>query len=652
MQRTTYRCLVNQVLVAIILIVSSGSLRAAETNYWTGANTATGTAAKTLVDDITNWSLGRVPGVGNDDVAWFGFYGVNEADLYIAATNVFTPSSIIFEACAGATSWYADMDIYLDKSLTLDRLVCKGYGATGGGGPLFFDRFRIGTMTTSNITVTLSGDGNALDMTAGCVTPPYFRLGSGVGNVLVDFKGTNIVFSKGQQIWRDYADNMAGGTQVENASNTANSTVRFSTPNANIDLEDQGPHASNLGLGLHNWEVRSDQVWTADPTAYVHLTPRNKNASGTAPLLVKSIGGGRLDNLDQINFVVARTDTSAMSIPGGTYGSLNLYRGNTSNRDASFTLLDDVRFVGNAVVPPTATIPAQTNAYSVMLRSAIGSLSKWSLVANGNDLTLDNGLWLYDETSSYCLIDAIASGSTVTVGGNVRIESKNSPWIVTNGTAAARSLGIRGDATTIFRLKGNYENKCRSLYDANNTLNKNFSASTVELIGGAAVKTWEVGDAETLTGVQKNSFSIGNLKVGNTTDTGNVQLVNNHLNDNPVTVTNSLDLVGEKLIVGTLAVGAESKLDINAQVVEVGSSLSIGAGGVLDLNTGIRFSTKQRVENMYGLGNQTAAWNAASASVVDSDNIGTTFTSVYDSGANKTYWTVQSLGGGMVIIVR
>lgn len=660
MQRVTSGCLINQVMTVAVLVLSCGVLRATETNYWIGANTSTGTAAKTLVDDITNWSLGRVPGVGNDDVAWFAFYnGLNEADLYIAATNLFEPSSLIFEACIGDKAYDSDKDIYLDKTLTLERLVCKGYGGTGGGGILFADRFRIGTMTPSNITVTLSDDGNALDMTAGNVNPGYFRLGSGVGNVLVDFKGTNILFSKGQQIKRDFLDNVGGGAQVENASNTANSTVRFSTPEARIHLQDQGIHVSNLGLGLHNWEVRSDQVWTADPTAYVHLTPRNKNASGTAPLLVKSIGGGRLDNLDQINFVVARTDTSAMSIPGGTYGSLNLYAGNTSNRDASFSLADHVHFSGNAVIPPAILSASPlvvrdvaTNEYSVVLRSVTGSVSRWTLAVNGKNLTMDNGLWLYDETSSYCLIDAIASGSTVTVGGNVRIESKNSPWVVTNGTSAARSLGIRGDATTVFRLKGNYENKCRSYYDTNNTYNKNFSASTVELIGGAAVKTWEVGDAETLTGVQKNSFSIGTLKIGNVTDVGNVKLVNNYLNDNPVTLGNSLDLVGEKLIVGTLAVGAQSKLDINAQVVEVGTSLSIGAGGVLDLNTGIRFSTKQRVENMVGLGNQTVAWNAASANVVDDDNVGTTFTSVYDSGVNKTYWTVQSLGGGTVVLMR
>ena len=651
MQSTTSGHCVKASIAAAAVLLACGTLLSAETNYWIGANTATGTAAMNGIDDTAHWSLNRVPGVGNDDVAWFAFYnGVNEADLYIAATNLFAPSSIVFEACTGDKSYDADKDIYLDKSLTLERLVCKGYGSTGGGGILFADRFRIGTMTPSNITVTLTGEGNALDMATGNVNPGFFRLGSGVGNVQVDFKGTNIVFSKGVQIKRDYIDNMAGGSQVENASNTANSTVRFSTPNANIDLEDQGLHLSNLGLGYHNLEVRSDQVWTADPTAYVCFVSRNKDASGSAPLLIKSIDGGRLDNLDQINLVVTRNAASSMLIFGGTYGSLNLYGGNTSNRDAYFTLLDDVSFVGNAVIPPTATVPAQTNAYSVILRAASGSMTKWYLVANGHDLTIDKGLWLYDEVSSPCIVDAI--GSTLTVGGNVKIESKNSPWIVTNGTAAARSLGIRGDAATVFRLKGNYENKCRSYYNSNNTLNKNFSASTVELIGGADVRTFEIGDGAALTGVQKNSFSIGTLKVGNETDVGNVMLVNHYLNDNPVTLTNELDLVGEKLIVGTLSVGAGSKLDVNAQVVEVGASLSIQPGGVLDLNTGVRFTTKQRVENMVGLGDQTAAWNAASAHVVDNDNTATTFTSVYDSVSDKTYWTVQSLGGGTVIVLR
>ncbi|MGI5869758.1 MAG: hypothetical protein ACOX9C_10005 [Kiritimatiellia bacterium] len=640
---------VEACMAAIAVLLACGTLRSAETNHWQGMNTPAGTAAMTDIDDAANWSLNRVPGVGNDDVASIGFYS-DQGNLVVPGDAAFNPSALIFNGCGDGSSFQAD-DSYLaiDKSMTLDRLKVTSYLRAGGSGKLFQQRLRIGTLTPAPVVVTLTGNGDALDMTEWNAAPQFFNIGT--SNVVVDFTGNDIAFSQRQQRFGFFYP-IYGGTDRENAANTANSSFRFTTPGADVFLEDQGIAGPTLNFGYCNLAVRSDQVWTADPAAYIRFVLRVPAAGCDGPCLIQSIDGGRLDNLGELNIVVTRASSMPASqrIFGGTYGSLAMIGGNSTLRNGHITQSGDVEFTRGAVLPPASdAIPAQATAYSLLMTNSYYNLSYMRYITDGHALSLAAGLKLYTfQANANAAVDI--KGSSVLVGGDISISchADISPWSAT----PTRAVGIIGDETSVLRLKGNYESRCRSYYDNDNNFNKNFSASTVELIGGTDVKTWEVGDAGTLTGVQKNSFSVGTLKIGTENDVGNVMLVNNHLNDNPVTQTNELDLVGEKLVVGTLLIGAGSKLDINNQAVEVGTSLSIQPGGVLDLNTGVRFTKKQRIENMVGLGDQTAAWDAAAANVIDNANRGTTFTSVYDSDADKTCWIVQSLGGGTVVTLR
>jgi hypothetical protein len=140
------------------------------------------------------------------------------------------------------------------------------------------------------------------------------------------------------------------------------------------------------------------------------------------------------------------------------------------------------------------------------------------------------------------------------------------------------------------------------------------------------------------------------MNIGNGTDPANVTLVNEHLNDNPVSSSGEVasDREGEKLIVGTLNINDGATLDANLGVasVEIGpSTLTMGAGAMLDLNTGDdTLGLGSQVEEFYGLGDQTGDWTAFMDQVIDSSNPGFTFEPVWLSGDDRTVWEVASLG--------
>ena len=127
------------------------------------------------------------------------------------------------------------------------------------------------------------------------------------------------------------------------------------------------------------------------------------------------------------------------------------------------------------------------------------------------------------------------------------------------------------------------------------------------------------------------------MNIGDGTTAGNVQLVNEYLNDNPFVSDVATDKLGEKLIVGTLNIKAGSTLDVNGLNVEVGpTTLDIAGDAWLDLNTGLTLSYQQRIETFVGLTDQTATWAGFQSRVKDSTNPGYTFEpTLYDG---NTYW--------------
>jgi len=642
----------------VFTILSSFAVCAfAETNVWQGANTTSGNATETDIDDPNLWSLGHVPTAG--DTAKIAYSAAHSIDLYIHSSSSFAPDLLLFRS---ATDWNAGAQyqrLYLDKSLSLERLKLETYGASGGGSGWHFEhRLQVGTQTSDPVTITLTGNGDALDLTTNNGNWGLLNFGS-QGNVVLDFAGSDIAFSKGQQRWHSYPV-LREGVAKDNATLTANSTVQFSTSGAKVNLEDQGIRGPSIAPGNCYFKVRSDQVWTAAANAYVSLNMHSAaNTSSQPRALVESIDGGRLDNLGQINILVlpngvemSDTGVDAQPILGGTYGSLYLRGGNTSFRNRCLGLSGNVTLDSACVTPPTVSLPASATEYSLILETSNQAGSYWHLFLNGYELTLSKGLLLADTSGgNNCNKLIHAQNATLAIGGDFTIDS-----VVASATNAApnRSYGIRADAGTVLNLGGSFISNCRCLYLAPNSVNNrnnlNFSESTVNLVGGAdKLVTYEVGDASTTTGIQRNTFSISNLCVGVSAKSSHARLVNDFLNENDASAWQEGEdkndyRVGEKLIVHELSIGPGSTLEVAGQNVEVGRSLAVDATGKLDLASGERIYGKTTRMNFYGLGDQSEAWNALAERVVDSSNPNTVFHAVYVPSTDRTYWNSSSLG--------
>lgn len=631
----------------------------AETNVWQGVNTTSGTATDTDIDAPNLWSLGHVPTAG--ETAKIAYSAAHTIGLYIPSSSSFAPDSLLFRSATDWNTGDQNQRLYLDKSLSLERLKLETYGASGGGsGWHFEDRLRVGTQTSDPVTITLTGNGDALDLTTNNGNWGLLNFGS-QGNVVLDFAGSDIAFSKGQQRWHGYPF-IRDGVSTDNATLTANSTVRFSTPGASVYLQDQVGHGPSIAPGNCNFQLRSDQTWTADSNAYVFLFMHRAVDTASRPRpLIESIDGGRLDNLGEVNIVLSRNScdmsgniTDAQPLLGGTYGSLYMKYGNTSLRHGSLVLMGDVTFTRGCVEPPvSADVPAVATDYSLEIATSGSSGSHWNLFLDGHALTLARGLRFHELAYNNAVKLVHAQGATVTIGGDYVIDS-----VFTN--SSCRTMGIRADAGTVLNLGGSFICNCRCHYLAPNSVNNrnnlNFSESTVNLVGGAdKLVTYEVGDASTTTGIQRNTFSISNLCVGVSAKSSHARLVNDFLNENDASAWQEGEdkndyRVGEKLIVHELSIGPGSTLEVAGQNVEVGRSLAVDATGKLDLASGRRIQGKTTHINFYGLGDQSEAWNALVERVVDSSNPKSTFHAVYDSASDRTYWVSSS--SGLVVIVR
>jgi hypothetical protein len=435
--------------------------------------------------------------------------------------------------------------------------------------------------------------------------------------------------------------------------------MRFTSVGGTVTLEQAGNRATGtIGLGYTHLAVRSDQTWVADDLAYVSMFTIAGYRSGDGSVereanpLVGSIDGGRLDNLGEVNLQVyatradpAASEETATPLLGGTYGSIYT-NGRGNNRIGRLNLKGEVNLVGNAVQPDATNGPSALE-YSLALNYVNGG--PFVIHQNGHTLNLTNGLRILEAGGptyryGYPTVQLDAEGSTLHIGGNVLIESVNGGPEAAfehpqdGGGRDARpnpTVGIYGGSGAAITVGGNWEVKTISM---NNAM---LSNSTLSMIGGTELDpaTFEVADNASLTGVQSDSWSIDTLNIGDGTNPAYVQLVNDHINDNPVTGDAALDKIGEKLIVDTLNIHADAVLDINGQVVEIGpSTLSIDVDGLLDLNLGDPLADQELVSQFIGLGDQTAVWDSFVDQVIDSSNPDFVFEPFYSSSEDVTQW--------------
>jgi hypothetical protein len=621
---------------------------------WKAATIASG--GNVNPDDPNNWSTLTVPGLGDDanmavngDANW----------ITIPAGALFNPDGYL-RYSHGAVN----RKLTVLKSLTLSGGLGTDFGTTSGGNAS--DQVRLGD---SSNPITLSLTGNA---------PFSFANQAGWGsinvvNAIVNLSGANILFPTLGRAGSGAAATgaMLGGTVAANESDTTQPILNFTAAGGTITLGAAGSRpGGTLGLGAVRMGARSDQTWVCDPNGFV-LRNYQSGTTALGAFLVKSIDGGALNNLDQVNFVLTGTVTTtttaatAMQLAGGEYGSLNWNGGSTSFRDTHMKMAGDVAFQGYAVNPGTfgGSDSQASDTYGLIIRGFPSNQGSYKyLLVNGRTLSVAHGMLLDDfkpaddTTTSLPTVRVDANMAAVNVGGDLMVYSTN--WgaaartLDTDGdliaNTATRNMGIDGGYEGVtLTVGGNYGMNTRSL---NSGTGWNLSRSTVKMLGGTQARpvTFEVADADGNYTVQKNSFSIQRLDIGAAADAAYVKLANNYLNENARFATigesEANMRVGEKLIVGTLNVLAASTLDVSGQVMEVGpGGLAISADSWLDLHTGLALVDGSVVTNFYGLGDQAAAWNVFAARVMDTDNSLLAFQASYVAGDGRTYWTATAV---------
>ena len=634
-----------RVLVTVLALQWAVQAGAQSTYYWRGVNTADLYTHLTTdlgltppfdlsayvnanteeVDGYKLWKTGGIPGgvPGTNDTAYFDF---NTSQTSVWSYDVY---NIVIDGAFDVRSMTLEADLWnepfrdewahvrVEKNLSLDNVTFNfGYSSAGGG---------VGNLKVmSGYTLTLTGENPVTIVSGSNKRAGWHTFDIQAGGALV-FNGANQTFNTyGYTEYR-----MLGG-----------GTVTFSNPDATINLGAAGTSAApTIYLDTQLLTIHPNQTWNADPTSRISVVLLPGAGSDPGQYIVNSATGGRLDNLDTVNIEVTRTSstgtnmTIAPRLMGGEYGSLKMSGGTSSNRDHHVYLTDDVALKGRTVSAPGGGQEAAVTKYGLELVNGSGAyITHWFLVLNGYDLDVTNGVLLQDGWtpvgvySKPIVVDA--SNSTLTIGGDLVFDSVNRR---PDAQYQAADIGIAGNAVTVLNLMGNFETTVKP------RVGTNLHLATVNLLGGDTVRTFEVGDSAALSGVRTNSYSIGTLNIGNGTTTGNVQLVNNHLNGNPFVSDAETDKVGEKLIVGTLNIHGGSTLDTNGLNVEVGpSTLTIADDAWLDLNTGLTLSANQVVETFVGLGDQVAAWDVFKNRVKDSGNPGFTFEPTLTDG--NTYW--------------
>lgn len=620
-------------------ILATGAVQAVDIT-WIGVNNSD-TNSSADVSLGTNWDTGNVP--GNGDTAIFTFSGggsILRGDISVtSADTTFDPTGLIFNSNADPDGYTQTSTLSIDKDLNLTSGLEINASGSANSSSRDNNRLQIGTNTLGTTWNISSLDiGNNMNWT-------FLQLGIGDSSP----NNSTVLNITGDQTFETPTNvksgtiNTNGNTSVENETNTLAPQMRFTGVGSTITLNNAGQRTTGvIGLGRVHLDVRSDQTWIADSTSFVQMTG-SAGASGFAgKYIVESIDGGRLDNLGALNIRIdgnqgtSNSDTTAMRIHGGSYGSLWMNSSGTSGRTQRINATGDVNFNAAAVEFDGDGNPYASN-YALILRNSDGNADAQILDMKGFNLNMANGIKLIDDagaTSAGYNIDPlllIVEGSTLTVGGDVIMDAPNGrgPEAPAGGSGnfAQNNLSIDGGATGVdFTLGGNWD--VRTVGSSRDNL-KN---SILTMTGDSA--SFEVADANSVSGVGSSSWGVGTFNVGGAADAANVQLVNDYINDNPVSGDAEVDKVGEKLVAGDLNIAANSALDVNGLNVEV-ADLTIDATASLDLNTGLVLSDGSIVDSFVGLGDQTSDWAAFSSQVTDSTNPLFEFSPVLDGGDTK-----------------
>ncbi len=633
---------------AIITCFATASAFAADV-AWIGLN-STAESLATDINDGANWDSGTVPTTG--DTAIFNYSGLDQTntfkgDLFISAADTnFNPSGLTFNSNVDPNSWAQEMDLYLDKSLTLtDGFSFSGYGSGGGSGQQN-DRFRVGTQAS----------GVTLDITSWTTTGQapgwaWFNLGAGTGvaGTAFNFTGSSFTFATPDN---SLSQSINGGKATEDAALIENPSWNFTNVGGTINLESPNNRTSGtIGLGLVHLNVRSDQTWTAEETAFVSMTGSTGSSGNSGKFIVGSIDGGRLDNLGELDIKLYSTSQSsslatAMQLHGGTYGSLQSQGDtNTVARVQAIKMNDDVSLIGSAVLFNELG-EAYDSDYGFALRqvASIGTqqTDSQNFYTQGFTLDISKGILLEDLSSSSQAgrnLKLFMENSNVSIGGDVLMTGD--AYRLPGGGDVNTNIGLDGGANGAnVTLGGSWIVHTVAAKGSSN--NYNLSTSTLTMTGGdgAESKTWEVGDASSTTGVQAQTWSVATFNIGvDAGDTSHIKLVNEFLNDNPFVSDPNIDKIGEKLIAGALNVRENSYLDANLGEANVEvASLLLETGATLDLNTGLTLTDGQNIAGFVGLGDLTSSWNTFSGQVIDSSNPLFAFSAVYLGGSDETVW--------------
>lgn len=606
---------------------------------WIGVNNSE-TNSSADVSLGTNWDTGTVPGAG--DNAIFIYRGAPNlaGDISItSADTAFNPDGLTFLSNEPPNETQPTTDLIIDKDLTLTNGLVINASGSANSGNRDSDRLQIGT-NAFGITWNIDNIdiGNNMNWT-------FLRLGIGdsspnnstVLNITGDQTFTTPTTVKSGSI------NVNGNTSVENETNTLAPQMRFTGVGSTITLQNAGQRTTGtIGLGSVHLDVRSDQTWIAEPTAFISMTGTAGAPGFAGKYIVESIDGGRLDNLGQLNIKIfgnqgtANSDTTAMRIHGGTYGSLWMNSTGTSGRNQQINATGDVNFAAAGVGFDVNGDPVATN-FGIILRNDAGNSDTQILDFKGFNANVTNGIWLVDDaaaTSSGFNIDPLlirANGSTMTVGGDILMEAPNGrgPEAPAGGSGnlANNQIGIDGGASGVdLTLGGNWDVR---VVGSNRDNLKN---SILTMTGAGA--TFEVADATSVTDVASSSWGVGTFNVGGAGDPASIQLRNDYLNDNTATGDAELDKVGEKLVADLLNIAADSSLDANGQQVVV-ADMTMDPTATLDLNTGIVLSDGTIVDSFVGLGDQVADWTGFASQVSDSTNPLFEFSPILDGGDTK-----------------
>ncbi|MEX2544541.1 MAG: hypothetical protein WD316_05380, partial [Phycisphaeraceae bacterium] len=367
--------------------------------------------------------------------------------------------------------------------------------------------------------------------------------------------------------------------------------VAFTGVGATITLGDVGAHTLHPGsqvahvlpVANHTLQVRSDQTWEAlaDAGAAIRLTGRSGEE------IIQSIDGAPLHNLGQVHLDLYHSTQQDQTVflPEMTLQSIELRGELTSGRRENYVLTGDVNLVGGTIIPgefgqdEEPDTPSSQSDYSLAFNfpNVLGA----EVRLDGHTLTLERGALLRkhaggNQSNHPNMVALIqAQGSTLNIGGDLVIDDVPLPagrtveqdlwnpdpegeeWLTAPDQETAeedgyvfnedlqewgefgftttvdvvsgegRRVGVHGDIDTVINLAGNYTTNARSAAQRGNGLFE----STVNLIGSGS--TFEVA-ANAAHEIEAQTYAIGNLNVGTSSDAASIQLVNDFVNDGSI----------------------------------------------------------------------------------------------------------------------